>query len=123
MIGTAIYSLIGGVGRVYPLRATQGEPWPFAVYNILSATPIGTKQTPSVIDVYQIQINIYSEQYAQLDELDIAIRSILDGFSGTQDSTVFDSVRMTSREDGFDTDYYVRTVMYQARVLPENNLT
>jgi hypothetical protein len=119
MISPAIYTLLSGIGRIYPIRATQGAAWPFTTYHIVSCEITGTKTTASRVDVYRVQFNAWSEQYDDLNTIDAAIRAILDGYSGTVGTLVINSARMEGRNDNFDdgAQYYCRTMDYVIRVI------
>ena len=118
MIGAVIKTLIGGAGDVYPGRATQTAKAPFMVYHILAVDPADTKQAPSTVDTYRIQLNIYGEVLSDCDDLNAAIRAILDGYSGTVGAVKVDSARYIGEVDLFDdqAQYYCRSVDYKIRI-------
>ena len=120
MISPAIFTLLSGVGSLFPVRATQTTKSPFVVFHIAECQCTGTKQTASILDTYQVQFNVFSEQYADLNTTDAAIRAILDGYRGTVGTVVIDSARINSRYDNFDDNaqFYCRTIIYTIRVKP-----
>lgn len=118
MIGPILQSLIGGTYKVFPGRATQTEHTPFVVYSVLSVDPSDTKQAASGLDQYRVQLNVYSEQLAEVEAIATAIRAILDNYTGTIGTTVIDKIRFMLEVDLFDdqAQYYCKATDYKIRI-------
>ena len=117
MIGKVIKSLIGALGKVYPLRAEQGSAPPYIVYNIVSNTPTNTKDGVSELDVWRVQIDVFGTTYAECVSLSDSIRTTLDRYRGTVASVDVDKIVFENENDGFDdeAEYYHRSQDYFIR--------
>ncbi len=110
MITTAIYTMLMSstditdiIGdNLFPQIAPQSASMPFVVYEIDSVTPNTTKDGPSILDEYSINFICFGNDYDVLFTLNTAIRSKLDRYKGTVDTTCFDQVNFKGSNTGYD---------------------
>lgn len=125
MIGQVIYSILSNdtavntavSGRIRPVVAIQGEPFPAIVYNVINASPTLTKQENSQLDQVRVQISTYAPTYAAVDSIDGQVRAALDGQGGNIAGVNVDTIYLIDFFDGRDdelelfhraSDYIVR---------------
>lgn len=110
MIGGAIYKLLTDNAdfaaiagdRVYPSRIAQGAPLPAVAYLTVSNSPTNCKEGDAGLDRKRVQINIYSEDYDQVDELSEVTRSLLTAFSGTVEGVDIRNITYETETDLHD---------------------
>jgi hypothetical protein len=109
MISEAIYTILTTApefsaiagNRVYPLRVAQGAALPSVAFQTISNNPASCKEGANQ-DKKRIQINIYSEEYDQVEALAEICRTLLDGFSGTVAETSIAGITYESETDLHD---------------------
>lgn len=118
MIGKVIYSLLSGVGSVFPTRAPQGQAFPYIVYHVISDAPTDTKDGASELDVARVQISVFASTYASAVSLSDSIRSTIDRYRGTVESVVVDKIVFENEMDNYDEDaeVYHRSQDYFIRI-------
>lgn len=80
----AMYELLKGLagGDVYSMRAPEGAPGPFIIYQRTSTTRWRDINGPSGIAQAFIQIDAYAKTYLEMKTLAAQIEDIMDGFRG-----------------------------------------
>ena len=119
MIGKVIYSLLSGEDEpIYPVRAIQGQDFPFRVYHVISDTPTDTKDGVSELDVARVQIDHYATSYLGAVEMSDTTRSTIDRYRGTTEGIVVDKIVFEGENDMFDNDaeVYKRSQDYFIRI-------
>lgn len=105
-----------GKVKIYPVLADELDDTPFSVLTITSNQPNQCRESVSVMDLVSFDVNTYSKDYPQLDNIDNLIRFCLDGLKGPFTGIDLD-ISFQGQRDGFDTNqYYVRISSYQAFV-------
>ena len=108
--------------KIYPVMAPQTEKPPYIVCALTGSTPAQTKDCRSTLDIENFDCLIYSNNYEQGHEIDLAIRSALDYAHGNTDETniYFDKIWFVSRRDaaveGKEGMIYVRVASYACEV-------
>src|SRR6478736_5980390 len=110
MIGGAIYKLLTDNAdfaaiagdRVYPLRVAQTALLPAVAYQTISNSPTNCKEGDAGLDRKRLQINIYSEDYDQQEELAEITRNLLSSFSGTVDGVTIRNITYETETDLHD---------------------
>ena len=69
---------LGPQHRLYPLRAPEGTPLPYVVYQVVSGTADAT-MTCDLADEARVQLSLFAASYAQVCELHAACRAALHG--------------------------------------------
>jgi hypothetical protein len=64
--------------RIYPGIAEQGAIVPLITFNNVQRTPTDTKKSVSRLDVYQVEINIFHNNYTTACLIADAVRTALD---------------------------------------------
>lgn len=108
--------------KVYPVITPQKEKPPYVVCALTGSDPVQAKNCRSTLDKENFDCLIYSTNYEEGHEIDVAIRAALDQASGTTDDTNihFDSIWFVSRRDaaveGKEGMIYVRVASYSCQV-------
>jgi hypothetical protein len=108
-VGNAIYNLLandatvsGFVGvQIYPAEIPQAVEMPAIIYSINGIEPETTKDGPSKLDTYTIEIVAFSNKYDEMIDIYQAIRDKIDRYTGTVASINIDQINFT----GFDREY------------------
>lgn len=113
MIGKVIYGILNSVeADVYPSIAPQGTAFPYITYQVISQTPNHTKGADSDLDVYRVQINVFSNSYAEAITLKESVRTNLDYYTGTIESIQVDRVRFDNEQEFYSEElrvYHIAT--------------
>ena len=119
---SATVALLNSSTSVYPTVLPQSKEYPAVTLMILDAKPNDSKTQTSPIDNVQVAATIFAKTYDAAQQIDTAIRNVIDGFEGgvtTSDSTVhyIDAVRFLTRKDDFDEEsiLFVRQCLYDVR--------
>ena len=96
MLIDVIYGLLATIestyGNIYPGKAPQEASTPYLVQFQVSNDAEATKETTSIADHIRWQISAFSETYRQAQTIAEAVRTILDGYTGTVDGvTILDT--------------------------------
>lgn len=95
------------VMRCFPsaFRVPQSTTLPFMTYQIISDTPNNTKNGVSEYDYVNVQISVYDNRYADLQNLVGLLRTSLDYTSGTFNGVVVDKIFFQSASEAFDESF------------------
>ena len=122
MTGKAIYSLLSadsGVTaiastRIFPMVVQQAKGLPAVTYTLIYSDPHDDKDGVSDLDVERWQLSAFANDAATVDSLNLAIRTVLERYSGTVQSVVIQSVRFIGTQDLFEQDVEDRGVYHKA---------
>lgn len=106
MIGKLIYSRLSTDGailayvgsKVYPDIVPQNVQYPFVVYTITNSTPVDYKDGQSNLEEIEIQIDVYTQNYDDTQDLANLIRNRLDRFVGTVEGVEVQSIKYTASD-------------------------
>lgn len=76
---TGIKAVLGDPPRIYPGVAPQGTARPYAVYNLISETPIYHLGGESAATNRLVQIDVYAQTALSARTVEKAIRALLSG--------------------------------------------
>ena len=119
-IGKGIFNLLSNNGTISPkvgtrimpqiVNATQSgaRAFPYITYNIVSVDPVADKNISAggsaLIDVFRVQITIYTETYSELETLSAAVLTTLNRYTGTANTIKIQSVDYITQADDFQKD-------------------
>lgn len=108
MIEHAIRSLISSLcsGRVYYVTAPQDVTLPYIVFFKVSAPREHSHQGASGLARIRVQFSIYSETYLEAKQTAQALQAILQGYQGTSESVVIDSILYDNEVDIYENNFY-----------------
>ena len=100
-------------GNVFPVIAAHNAQTPFVVINVITSQPTDVKARTvgnvSRVDVYDIQVDVYTNNALRSLELSNDIRNIIDGFRGqvTTGSYIqfIDGVQFVNQSTHIDDDH------------------
>lgn len=112
MILESIYSILfndAGVnaavsGRIYPNMALLGADFPLIVFSNPSSAPIPTKESASVLDVHDIQVDIYSTTALQAGGVSALVRALLDRYTGTVEGHNIQGIQLRGTQMSFEVE-------------------
>lgn len=126
-IGDVIYSLLSNdidvsaiVGtKIYPYVAIENIKYDYIVYDDMAVEPTQCKGEQSSLDTVTVQIELYTETLADLEDLGNKVRTLLDRYSGTVETVVVQSISFTAEDSGYaDEDrVYLKIQSYSFRIL------
>ena len=98
MIRNAIYTILSGDSSVSALTtrishgiANQEDNLPYITFLVYDTDPNETKDTLSETDIIYVSISCISHNNLNAVTIGEAVRTALDGYTGTVDSTVIES--------------------------------
>ena len=117
MVGAAIKSILSGVGaNIYGLEVPRRRGAKWVIYSGISRIPHRTKDGVSTLDRYRFQMDSYTRSEEDLDTLAEAVKTALDNYSGTVESTVINRVVFEDEGDMIEIieeeEYYRRRQDY-----------
>lgn len=99
---SAITTILGGTGKVFPVVLPQDPPMPAVTYQVLTQPTYQTHDAKSFPNTW-VQIDCWSKTYLQSNQLADAIATALDGFRGQLGGTVSVSAfLLKARRDFFE---------------------
>jgi hypothetical protein len=106
MIGKLIYSRLSTDGailayvgsKIYPDIVPQNVQYPFVVYTITNSTPVDYKDGQSNLEEIEIQIDVYTQNYDDTQDLANLIRNRLDRFVGIVEGVEVQSIKYTASD-------------------------
>lgn len=109
-LGKGIYSILNNdspvntaaSGGIFPNQIPQGKVPPFLAYRIDSVEPFETKDGVSTVDHFDITVACFAKTYNECDDLAAKIRTALDGYQGTANGIVIDSIVFEDVIDIYD---------------------
>ena len=133
--GTVIYNLLLNntditdiVGdNIYPLYIPQEIPLPCITYQMVSTDPNGTKDGVSSLDVERYQVNVYSDNFNEMNDLQKLVRTTLDFYTGEVAGLDVQRVWFEGQFTGFSdssglTGVYQYSHDYHVRINPNQTL-
>jgi hypothetical protein len=111
MIQTAIYTILSGDATLIALTtrishglANQEDTMPFVTFLIFDVDPNPTKDTLSETDVISVSVSCIDTDNLNVVAIAEAVRSALDGYSGTVDSTIIESSTFQKSRDSWSAE-------------------
>ena len=106
MIGKLIYSRLSTDGailayvgsKIYPDIVPQNVQYPFVVYTITNSTPVDYKDGQSNLEEIELQIDVYTQNYDDTQDLANLIRNRLDRFVGIVEGVEVQSIKYTASD-------------------------
>jgi hypothetical protein len=106
MIGKLIYSRLSTDGsitayigtKIYPDIVPQNVQYPFVVYTITNSTPVDYKDGQSNLEEIELQIDVYTQNYDDTQDLANLIRNRLDRFTGIVEGVEVQSIKYTASD-------------------------
>ena len=110
MIGKAIHGILSAAPaittlvstRIFPVLATAGSVFPYAVYNVVTSRTNSTKTSIGDRDQTRVQIDIYSKTYSEAEDIGRKARIELEGYEGTVSGVVIEKIDYLSENDGLE---------------------
>jgi hypothetical protein len=104
MIGKLIYNRLSTDGnilsyvgtKIYPDIVPQNVQYPFVVYTIVNSLPVDFKDGQSNLEEIILQVDVYTQNYDDTQELSNFIRNKLDRFVGTVEGVEVQSIKYMS---------------------------
>ena len=104
MIGKLIYNRLSTDGdilayvgtKIYPDIVPQNVQYPFVVYTIVNSLPVDFKDGQSNLEEITLQVDVYTQNYDDTQELSNLIRNRLDRFVGTVEGVEVQSIKYMS---------------------------
>lgn len=92
-----VAGLVGN--RIYPLVRPDGTGSPAITYQQISGFRDHVMTGPSGFVESRFQLNCWADTYAEADALADAVRSAVDGYSGTKESVVIQGIHLVDEGD------------------------
>jgi hypothetical protein len=104
MIGKLIYNRLSTDGdilayvgtKIYPDIVPQNVQYPFVVYTIVNSLPVDFKDGQSNLEEITLQVDVYTQNYDDTQELSNLIRNRLDRFVGLVEGVEVQSIKYMS---------------------------
>ena len=104
MIGKLIYNRLSTEGailayvgtKIYPDIVPQNVQYPFVVYTIVNSLPVDFKDGQSNLEEITLQIDVYTQNYDDTQDLSNLIRNRLDRFVGIVQDVEVQSIKYMS---------------------------
>tara|TARA_R110000868_G_scaffold190121_4_gene433729 strand:+ start:1075 stop:1464 length:390 start_codon:yes stop_codon:yes gene_type:complete len=104
MIGKLIYNRLSTDGeilayvgsKIYPDIVPQNVQYPFVVYTIVNSLPVDFKDGQSNLEEITLQVDVYTQNYDDTQELSNLIRNRLDRFVGIVEGVEVQSIKYMS---------------------------
>ena len=104
MIGKLIYNRLSTDGdiltyvgtKIYPDIVPQNVQYPFVVYTIVNSLPVDFKDGQSNLEEITLQVDVYTQNYDDTQQLSNFIRNRLDRFVGTVEGVEVQSIKYMS---------------------------
>ena len=116
MIGKLIYNRLSTEGailayvgtKIYPDIVPQNVQYPFVVYTIVNSLPVDFKDGQSNLEEITLQIDVYTQNYDDTQDLSNLIRNRLDRFVGIVEDVEVQSIKyMSSTSQVFNAELSV----------------
>jgi len=106
MIGKLIYNRLSTDGdilayvgtKIYPDIVPQNVQYPFVVYTIVNSFPVDFKDGQSNLEEITLQVDVYTQNYDDTQELSNLIRNRLDRFVGTVEGVEVQTIKYVSSD-------------------------
>ena len=116
-------ALLANSTAVYPVVLPQAKVYPAVTIKIGDDRQNNCKGSTTDLDIVEVLIGVFANTYDKAQAVDTAVRSAIDGFSGTIVTTVdsvvhfFEDIRFLYRTDEYDQEnqLFYRVVSYKCR--------
>jgi len=114
---TTLADIVGT--NIFPMAVPQGTRFPALVINTDSTLPNFHKQSPSGLLRVNLQLEIYSDSYEEIENIKNACRTALDSYKGTANGEVFQRIVFEdeSSEPMLEPEIFIFTQRYEVREL------
>lgn len=108
-IGDVIYNLLSNdvdvsaiVGtNIFPYLAIESVAYPYIVYSQTGLEPTNEKDGVSCLDKIEVEIEMYSETLAEVEDLADKVRTVLDRYNGTVETLIIQSATFLAEDMGY----------------------
>lgn len=108
MIQEAIYTILSGnsplttlTSRISHGLANQEDLMPYVTFLVFDTDPNDTKDTLSQTDIIYVSISCISQNNINAITIAEAVRTALDGYTGTENSTTIESTTFQKQRDAW----------------------
>ena len=121
---TAVASMVGT--KISPNVMPQTTRFPFIVYDVNSVSPASQKQSVGILDVVDVMISGYTDNYSDSSKLANYIRTALDRVSGNYNGVNIQAIDFDGYNDVFDDDsgskgIYRKSLDFNVRIINDIN--
>lgn len=104
--------------RFYPIIAPQGATVPLITYKTTQRLPSPTKMSTSMLDTYDFTVTMFHNDYTILCNLCEAVRTAMDGFTGTTNTVAVQHLVYSSGTEGYieEGNYFYIEENYSMRI-------
>ena len=104
--------------KIYPHIAPQGVVFPVITFRTLQMLPSPSKNNQSLVDLYEVEINVYDKDYTNACTLHDKVRDALHLYKGTVNTVKVQHIVFESSNDGYVEDANVHFVQstYSMRI-------
>jgi len=99
---------------IFPMKVPQGMPFPAVVLNTDSTLPEFHKQASSELLRVNLQVEIYSDSYAQIESIKNACRIALDNYKGAANGETFQRIIFENESSNTDNTTKSGTITVEA---------
>lgn len=108
-IGDVLYNLLSNdvdvsaiVGtNIFPFLAVENVNYPYIVFSQSGLEPTNEKDGVSCLDKIEVEIEMYSETLAEVEDLADKVRVLLDRYTGTVETLIIQSATFLAEETGY----------------------
>lgn len=97
--------------RIYAHIATINTAFPLIVYNVSSFSPVETKDSPSILDIHDFNVNVYSKTLLEAGDISSKVRLALERYSGTVNSHVIQSIQLLSVQELYESEQNIYRII------------
>lgn len=105
--------------KIFPVQVPQDTSYPVIVYTHDSQVPTNVKDGPSPLDVIELVITIYTQNYTDGQAISDRVRTLLDHYQGTAQGVTVDKISFSGQSDNDFVDeygFFIVEQSYQVRM-------
>lgn len=115
-IGKAIYKVLDGTAKVYPLIADQGASYPFIVYRRAGITHSDTKDRFNYQELATVEVIVAGNTYQQSLQIAKEVMNRMEHTRGVYDNISISEIKMVNAEEDYLEDAFIQKLTFNIEI-------
>lgn len=116
-IGKAIYKVLEGTTKVYPLVADMGASYPFITYRRSGLSHANTKDRFNYQELATVEVIVASDKYAEALQIAKQILGRMEYTRGMYENISISEIKLVNAEEDYIEDAFIQKLTFNIEIL------
>lgn len=116
-IGKAIYNILDGTTKVYPLVADQGATYPFIVYRRAGLQHSNTKDRYNYSELATVEVIVAGATYQNALQIAKEVMGRMEHTRGKYDNITISEIKLINAEEDYLEDAFIQKLTFNIEII------